>query len=153
MNTAAYVGLATQLFSPCEWEGDLSLTKKPDMSEDQPRLVVRICRSRCEYYQFYVTRDCINLSLYNSDTRFFFLYSNVTIGGWIGCASCHTNLCRYVNPSHSWNTLWDAYITRKFSRRTILTQTYAPLDYKPSLLFAKICYGGIFVSNLSPPWP
>ena len=84
-----------------------------------PDWLFRICRSRCEYYLFCVTRDCINLSLYNSDTRFFFLYSNVTIGGWIGCASCHTNLCRYVNPSHSWNTLGDAYITRKFSRSNI----------------------------------
>ena len=37
---------------------------------------------------------------------------------------------------------------------TVLTQNYAPIEYKPPphpLLFAKICCGSIFISNLGPP--
>ena len=36
---------------------------------------------------------------------------------------------------------------------TVLTQHYTPFNYKPSLLFAKICCGGIFISNYAPPRP
>ena len=34
---------------------------------------------------------------------------------------------------------------------TVLTRNYAPFNYKPPSLFAKICCGGIIISNLSPP--
>ena len=33
---------------------------------------------------------------------------------------------------------------------TVLTRNYAPFDCRPPLLFAEICCGGIFISNLSP---
>ena len=36
---------------------------------------------------------------------------------------------------------------------TVLARYYAPFVYKPPFRFARIRCEGIFISNLSPPWP